>query len=340
MQSQKTIIAIFVLIFWGFASTGFAQDDKEFIPGEDSGFYYTIKKGDTLWDLSQKFYNSQWDWPGLWEINDDIKNPHWIYPGKKIRIFLKEKAALKPKIVKVQKVKKEIVPVKIETSFSFSEIDHIGFIREKAHPSLGSVIKEEDDNIMMSANDIIYIKQSNKGTLIPGRIYHVFSTSNIEKKFNAQKFNGVKHLIKAQVKILEHKTSYVIALITNAYRAVYEGDLIMEYYKRDSILTVEDHPDPIDARIICSEDNNVMINDYRIAFINIGDDKVKPGQIYSVRRENALKDFTFWQTEKKDFTELEDLESEKLIVLHTEDIASTVMILSSKYAIYPDDMAH
>jgi len=341
MQSQKTIITIFVLIFWGFAfcSTGFAQDDKEFIPGEDSGFYYTIKKGDTLWDLSQKFYNSQWDWPGLWEINDDIKNPHWIYPGKKIRIFLKGKAALKPKIVKVQKVKKEAVPVKIETSFSFSEIDHIGFIRKKAQTSLGSVIKEEDDNIMMSANDIIYIKQSDKGTLIPGKIYHVFSTSNIKKKFNDQKFNGVKHLIKAQVKILEHKTNYVTALITEAYRAVYEGDLIMEYYKRDSILTVENHPDPIDARIICSEDNNVMINDYRIAFINIGEDKVKPGQIYAVRRKNALKDYTFWQTEKRDYTELEDLESGKLIVLHTEDIASTVMILSSKYAIYPDDMA-
>jgi len=342
MQSQKTIIAIFVLIIWGFAfcSTGFAQDDKEFIPGEDSGFYYTIKKGDTLWDLSQKFYNSQWDWPGLWEINDDIKNPHWIYPGKKIRIFLKGKSALKPKIVKVQKVKKEVVPVKIETSFSFSEIDHIGFIRKKAQASLGSVIKEEDDNIMMSANDIIYIKQLDKGTLIPGRSYHVFSTSNIEKKFASQKFNGVKHLIKAQVKILEHKTNYVTALITSAYRAVYEGDLIMEYYKRDSILTVEDHPDPIDARIICSEDNNVMINDYRIAFINIGDDKVKPGQIYSVLRKNTLKDYTFWQTEKRDYTELEDLESGKLIILHTEDIASTVMILSSKYAIYPDDMAN
>ena len=74
-------------------STGFAKDknssnnDEEFVPGTDSGFFYTIKKGDTLWDLSQKFYNSQWDWPGLWEMNEDIKNPHWIYPGKKIRIF-------------------------------------------------------------------------------------------------------------------------------------------------------------------------------------------------------------------------------------------------------------
>jgi len=57
MRNHKTKIAAFVLTILGFAfySMGFAQDDKEFIPGEDSGFYYTIKKGDTLWDLSQKF---------------------------------------------------------------------------------------------------------------------------------------------------------------------------------------------------------------------------------------------------------------------------------------------
>ncbi|MFK5953410.1 MAG: LysM peptidoglycan-binding domain-containing protein, partial [Desulfobacterium sp.] len=47
-------------------------------------FYYTIQKGDTLWDLSQKFYNSQWVWPGLWEMNHQIKNPHLIYPGNRI----------------------------------------------------------------------------------------------------------------------------------------------------------------------------------------------------------------------------------------------------------------
>ena len=37
-----------------------AKAPEEFDTTEDTGFYYTIQKGDTLWDLSQKFYNSQW----------------------------------------------------------------------------------------------------------------------------------------------------------------------------------------------------------------------------------------------------------------------------------------
>ncbi len=349
MLNHKIRIVVSTLIFLGFAvcSTGFAQDNVikknniEFIPGQDSGFFYTIKKGDTLWDLSQKFYNSQWDWPGLWEMNDDIKNPHWIYPGKKIRIFLKGKSTLKPIIVKVKKLKKTKTPVKIKTSFSYAQMDHAGFIKKTTQKSLGSVIKEKENNMMMSANDTIYIKPSNTGTLIPGRTYQIFTTENVISKINNQTFTGIKHLIKARIKILEHKTTYVTALITEGYRAVGKGDMVMEYYKRDSILIVDDNPDSIDASIICSENNNMMINDYTIAFIDLGKANVKPGQIYSILRKNKIVDDTKWpKKKKKTLMELENLESGKLIVLHTEDTASTIMILSSKYAIHPNDIVN
>ena len=47
---------------------------------------YTIQKGDTLWDLSQKFLNNPWYWPKIWSLNPSIENPHWIYPGNKLRL--------------------------------------------------------------------------------------------------------------------------------------------------------------------------------------------------------------------------------------------------------------
>jgi hypothetical protein len=73
--------------------------------------------------------------------------------------------------------------------------------------------------------------------------------------------------------------------------------------------------------------------------MDAGKSRVKPGQIYSILRKNELTDPNLWPSKKvTESIQLENLESGRLIVLHTEDIASTIMILSSKYAIHPDDI--
>ncbi len=44
---------------------------------------YTIKQGDTLWDISKIFLRTPWRWPELWGMNKaEIANPHLIYPGQ------------------------------------------------------------------------------------------------------------------------------------------------------------------------------------------------------------------------------------------------------------------
>ncbi len=347
MQLFKTGIIILGIILLGAGLTQ-AQDPQkaidhraiEFDPNNDQGFYYTIQKGDTLWGLSQRFYNSQWDWPGLWEMNKGIKNPHWIYPGNKIKIFLRKKtvAALP------QDSPPPALPTRIVPSFYYPPMDSTGFIRETIQESLGEVIRERDGNLMMSANDIIYIRPSGKGSLIPGRFYHVFSTETINEKFNGSRFKGVKHIIKATIRVLEHKVGYVTALIVEATRDTNAGDQVMVFYEREKRLEVKESPAPIQGTILCSEDNNVMVNDFRIAFMDLGKNhNIATGQIYTVMQElekpydqSPLKA----ALEKKKTGPLNPIASGKLIVLHTEDIASTVMILSSKRDIHPGDMVN
>jgi len=67
-------------------ATGPLAHAEELSLRPDVPLSYVVKKGDTLWDISDLYLKEPWRWPELWDNNPQVDNPHLIYPGDELAL--------------------------------------------------------------------------------------------------------------------------------------------------------------------------------------------------------------------------------------------------------------
>lgn len=87
----KPIRTVLTAAFLTIATVGVAQEMRGDHPDT-----YTVRRGDTLWDIAGKFLKRPWLWPEIWQANPQIKNPHLIYPGDVISLAYLDRVAVDP----------------------------------------------------------------------------------------------------------------------------------------------------------------------------------------------------------------------------------------------------
>jgi hypothetical protein len=75
-------------IYVNYHSKKLTSDEWSALIGERESETYQIQRGDTLWGISQTFFNDGNYWPKIWQLNSSITNPHLIQPGNTIRFLL------------------------------------------------------------------------------------------------------------------------------------------------------------------------------------------------------------------------------------------------------------
>ena len=289
----------------------------------ESGYYYTVQKGDTLWDLSRRFSGTPWVWPELWEENNAaIANPHLIYPGQRIRLMrlMGGRPAGAPASSSEQPVS--------GIHFYYSLSDQYGFIRKIPVTPEGIIFKSQDSNKnMLSEGDIVYVRPKGDAALIKGQLLTVYRTFSPLIDQKTKELIGTQHLLCGVLEIVQREPQYAIARVVESYRPIEVGDKLMPYERRSPRIAIQDSQPGIDGRLIMAEEHLSMFAEFNVAFINQGNfHGIRPGQIYSI-----------YQSDEHNFGSVTSpqtitipVDYGELLVLHVENETSTVLITGSK----------
>jgi hypothetical protein len=314
----------------------------------EAGFYYTIQKGDTLWDLSRHFNNSPWLWPELWEENDQISNPHWIFPGERIRLYKKSGSQAITETIPSQPVAVEPVPVPVPAPsltgqeaagpfFVYASIDRVGFIRKPPVAPSGTIFEVQERKILISEGDMVYVRPSDnsaQGSLIPGSRHTVFRTMNPTDENKSGETIGTQHYILGIVEVTKKEPDLVIAKVLKSFRSIQVGDQLMAFRPRHTRIELKSSTPGIDGQIITSEDHTTLAGDYTLAFIDKGRaDNIDVGQQYSIYNTQE----TVLGKSEIETKRLPPVDIGTLLVLHTEQTTSTVIITKAVKNIAPGE---
>lgn len=126
---------------------------------------YTVKKGDTLWDISGKYLYRPWKWPALWRANrHQIANPHLIYPGQVLVLrYVDGQPVLEVEGIPTIKLSPQIRDNgsgyginTIDVDFYTMFMKHAQFVSQDELQKAGRLVAGPENKILYNIGDRVY----------------------------------------------------------------------------------------------------------------------------------------------------------------------------------------
>jgi hypothetical protein len=286
-------LAVSLISFFSWADDGLLKTGH---PDE-----YTVRKGDTLWDISNTFLNSPWMWPEIWHVNPQIENPHLIYPGDVIRLIyldgsprltLERTVRLAPgegtklspgvRVLPNEAAIPAIPLDRIDSFLSRSRIVGVGELETAPYILAGA-----EKRLVVGAGDRAYGRgqfngMSNFGVFRRGDVFHDPLTKEVL---------GIHALSIGMVSVREIKDDIATLSVIRTSEEIRLGDRMLPSEDRavDSTFYPSAPDAPIDGLIVAVEGGVSQVGKMNVVIINRGErEGLLVGNVLAIHQQGEL----------------------------------------------------
>lgn len=272
------------------------------VRGSSSGSYvvegqylpeaHSVRRGDTLWDISARYYQNPYSWPQLWAMNPQLQNPHWIYPGDRVRLRDAGDSGTRagiggqgPAARLFQGTGGRMPP---QTVFLRS----VGWIDDAKKDTWGTLVGSPDDQMLLSEGDDVYLKleeekdeDDKERTVSVGQVLTVFQ---VIRKVGSGKASGDLVSVRGSVRVDRYnpKTRMVKGRIVESLDVIERGAKVGAVQRRFDVVPPRQSDKDIEAHLLASVYPYQLYGQHQVVFIDKGKEEgVEEGmRLFAVRR--------------------------------------------------------
>lgn len=269
---------------------GSAQDDEDYVPtqgaaslqearGTGQGLVlgshaggnvpgvYTVRRGDTLWDITGRFFGNPYHWPRVWSYNPEVTNPHWIYPMDHIR--LRPEAEAQTSLPDGGGVTVADRPER--TAPGTVRLRDQGYLEEDALEDVGVIIGSPEENMLLSTYDDVYVRFGENADVQPGRDYTVFREIDLEDERNNDE-EGVLVRILGVIRLEDYDRDREMGrgTITEALDPIERGFHLAPIPRRFEMVPPRENTQDVVGDVVASLEPRQLSANAQIVFVNKG----------------------------------------------------------------------
>ncbi|HEY4707193.1 MAG TPA: hypothetical protein VII64_07015 [Thermodesulfobacteriota bacterium] len=312
--------------------------------------YHKIVPRDTLWDITEKYLNDPFKWPGVWKLNPYIRNPHLIYPGNIVKITPDGIEILEPGDAKADALEKVPVEDKGESTLVLEPegeeaaaaveapappkaptvkdqaIMRSGFVSMKEFEGSGAVVAPRDERLFISKGDDVVLSFKEGSAPASGDRYLVYVTKKMIKHPETGKKLGYEVDILGSLKVTSADGTPV-GTIDRSFKEIPAGARLKPWSELVTEVEISDTDARVTGIIVMALESKENISAGDIVYIDKGSkDGLRSGNMMRIFR--PVKNAADPMNAKKK-VEMPPVELGTFVVLETGEASSTGLVVKS-----------
>ena len=292
--------------------------------------YYIVREGDTLWDITEHFYQDPYLWPAVWGTNPHISNPHWIYPGDPIYLasiageYLADVASA-PEPPAVRPATSAMPGV--STLFISRRVADTALLTPGEVGEAGRLLAARDDKFLMGQGDEVFLQLSEQADASYAGPYQVLRGLREIRHPKTRNKMGTLYSILGYASVVGPIQDGVArGMILTSQDAIQAGDLVRRGAPPPKEVRSNASKRELDGWVVAGLRTDDLLSEYDVVFIDRGIEQgVEVGD-------------TFWVLEPERKVKnpsgmgkvtLPDTRLALIVVIHAERQTSTTLVTNS-----------